>query len=57
MGVAGKVTSAVSVYTSAFWSSDCCGAMFWRIMFADAPQRYVCVNCERECEPKRDTRP
>lgn len=42
-----------SVYTSAFWSSDCCGAPFWRVIFGDRPDRYVCRGCERECAPIR----
>jgi hypothetical protein len=43
-----------AVYTSAFRSSDCCGAPFWRVIFADRPVRFVCRRCERECEPVRD---
>jgi hypothetical protein len=44
----------VSIYTSAFWSSDCCGAPFWRVMFLDAPTRFVCQRCVRECAPDSD---
>jgi hypothetical protein len=40
------------VYVSAFWSSSCCGAPFWRVCFGGGtPDRYVCQRCETECGP------
>jgi hypothetical protein len=47
-----------TVYTSAFWSSLCCGAPFWRVCFGGGtPDRFVCWECEEECEPARDQAP
>lgn len=47
--------SEPQVLTSAFWSSDCCGAPYWRVIFGNGtPDRYVCRVCSQLCDPARD---
>lgn len=49
------MSSGPLVITSAFQSSDCHGAPFWRVCFGgETPDRYVCRECLNECIPARE---
>lgn len=43
--------TAYRIYTSAFRSSDCCGARFERVCQAGELDIYICTKCWNPCWP------